>query len=200
MPIEETHQSLNPQPETLQVQVRPLILDPVGATSNIPEETLIVEQQPGSNGEVSRTDTTTIHSLGTPYQGTEGNPEVVWATHYGENFENSPLGCPGATLPAGRADRLYHSADPTILAVGPERNRQWPCGTKLTVCPLVDTLSVRPLGETIQVQPELWCIQVVRVDSCPGCSRNVIDLSEAGHAAVCGLGTCRVSIELSDDQ
>jgi len=58
------------------------------------------------------------------------------------------------------------------------------------------------VGESNAYIPELQplpCVDVVRVDSCPGCNSGdgwtVIDLSEAAHEIVCGVGTCEVTIE-----
>jgi hypothetical protein len=93
------------------------------------------------------------------------------ATRYGQSYENSPLGCPAYTLPAGRPDRLYHSADPEILAAPPARYREWECGQGLYI---VNPQNGRRL-------------YVVRMDSCPGCSVNHVDLSEAGMAFLCGI-------------
>ena len=95
-------------------------------------------------------------------------------THYGESYNGQPLGC-------GTGD--YNSDDPTIVAVSPARYAEWPCGTRLTIC--------GPAG----------CIEATRQDACPGCSANVVDLSEAGFGAVYGpgaSGSCRVTIEVSD--
>ena len=96
--------------------------------------------------------------------------EVVYgrATHYGESYQGQTMGCGGT----------YDTADPTIVAVSPDRYESWPCGTRLRV--------TGPAGT----------VDVIRTDSCPGCSGNWLDLSEAGHARVCGLGTCDVTIEV----
>jgi hypothetical protein len=99
------------------------------------------------------------------------------ATHYGESYNGQPLGCgPGF----GSRDALYHSDDPVIAAVSPARYREWPCGTRLQLC--------GPAG----------CAIVIRVDACPGCYANLIDLSEAANRLVCGVPehTCRVTIEV----
>lgn len=95
-----------------------------------------------------------------------------YATHYGPSYNGSPLGCAGYGV--------YRSGDPTIVAVGPARYREWPCGTLLRLC--------GPAG----------CAVVVRKDSCPGCGPYLLDLSEAANTAVCGSTphTCRVSIEV----
>ena len=75
---------------------------------------------------------------------------------------------------------VYSSNDITIMAVSPARYREWPCGTRVQVC--------GPAG----------CIVVTRQDACPGCYANLVDLSEAGNAAVCGSPphTCRVTLQL----
>jgi hypothetical protein len=93
------------------------------------------------------------------------------ATRYGTSYENSPLGCPAYTLPAGRPDRLYHSSDPQILAAPPARYREWECGQGLWI---VNPKNGRRL-------------YVVRVDSCPGCGPMHVDLSEAGMAYLAGV-------------
>lgn len=98
------------------------------------------------------------------------------ATHYGESYNGGPLGC------GSGAYGFYRSDDPTIAAVSPSSYRVWPCGTRLRV--------TGPAGS----------IGVIRKDACPGCDKHgwpeMIDLSEAGHAAVCGIGTCVVTVEV----
>ena len=90
------------------------------------------------------------------------------ATHYGESYQGQTMGCGGT----------YDTADPTIVAVSPDRYESWPCGTRLRV--------TGPAGQQ----------DVVRTDSCPGCTGNWLDLSEAGFARVCGVGTCEITIEV----
>jgi hypothetical protein len=98
------------------------------------------------------------------------------ATHYGESYNGQPLGCAGAGL--------YSSNNPNIAAVSPARYQEWPCGTKLRLC--------GPGG----------CAVVTRVDSCPGCYANLIDLSESANMLVCATErypyphTCSVTIEV----
>jgi len=94
----------------------------------------------------------------------------VAVTHYGAGFNGQTLGCGGAT---------YSSDNGGIVAVGPERDVDWPCGTVLRVC--------GPGG----------CMIGERQDGCPGCDAYVIDLSEEGLYLVCGPGTgvCRASVE-----
>jgi hypothetical protein len=94
-----------------------------------------------------------------------------WATHYGESYQGGVLGC---------GTGYYDTDNPDIVAVGPSRYAEWPCGTQLRVC--------GPAGCTI----------VTRHDSCPGCSPNVLDLSEAGNKLVCGDPpyTCEATIQL----
>ena len=101
--------------------------------------------------------------LGSPIQGT--------ATHYGPSYHGQRMGCAGAGS--------YSSYDPSIVAVGPARYQEWPCGQQLQVS--------GPAGTII----------VVRQDSCPGCSANMIDLSEQGSIEVCGgrPHTCQVTIQ-----
>jgi hypothetical protein len=92
------------------------------------------------------------------------------ATSYGASYNGHSMGCGG----------VYSSNDITILAVSPARYREWPCGARVQVC--------GPAG----------CIVVTRQDACPGCYANLVDLSEAGNAAVCGSPphTCRVTLQL----
>jgi hypothetical protein len=94
----------------------------------------------------------------------------VIATHYGVAYNGRTLSC---------GTGYYTSDNLTILAIGPSRHYEWPCGTYLQVCGPLD------------------CNLVVRHDSCPGCGRNLIDLSEAGLDYVCGYNTstCRVTIQ-----
>lgn len=115
----------------------------------------------------------------------EEKAELLTATHYGKSYEGQPLGC----------GLLYHSDDPGILAVGPSRYTEWPCGTRLLVC----GESSPSLVVTGQNTVSMWvprCISVVRVDSCPGCGHWLVDLSETGIEAVCpGQDVCQVWIE-----
>lgn len=98
--------------------------------------------------------------------------EIVrgWATHYGESYQDGVLGC---------GTGYYDTDNPDIVAVGPSRYEDWPCGTPLRVC--------GPAG----------CITATRHDACPGCSANVVDLSEAGDKLVCGTPphTCRATVQ-----
>ncbi|HLF79940.1 MAG TPA: hypothetical protein VJB57_20875 [Dehalococcoidia bacterium] len=91
------------------------------------------------------------------------------ATHYGESYSGQTMACGG----------VYVSHDPTIVAISLSRDAEWDCGSYLEVC------------------GALACIKSVRQDICPGCSRNHIDLSEAGISLVCGAGTdlCDVTIQ-----
>lgn len=94
-----------------------------------------------------------------------------WATHYGVSYQDGVLGC---------GTGYYKTDNPDIIAVGPSRYEEWPCGTKLRVC--------GPTG----------CLTATRHDACPGCSAKVLDLSEGGNELVCGLPphTCRVTIQV----
>ncbi|HWO72572.1 MAG TPA: hypothetical protein VNN21_03350 [Dehalococcoidia bacterium] len=90
-----------------------------------------------------------------------GRPVDVYVTHYGESYNGHGLGCD---------DTVYSSFDPTIVAVGPGREREWPCGTAFLICGAGG------------------CLWAERRDACPGCSPYVIDLSERGLYLVCGAG------------
>lgn len=98
------------------------------------------------------------------------------ATHYGVSYEGLRMGCPGANG--------YRGSDGSIAAVSPTRYSEWPCGTRLLVS--------GPTGTIV----------VTRQDACPGCDKHgypeMIDLSESGHAAVCGEngGTCTVTVQV----
>jgi hypothetical protein len=97
-------------------------------------------------------------------------PSPIWVTHYGESYNGYKLGC---------GIGAYASSNPTIVAVGLEREAEWPCGTLLEIC--------GPGG----------CQVVSRQDGCPGCGAYVLDLSEAGIARVCGpgAGVCRATVQ-----
>jgi hypothetical protein len=95
-----------------------------------------------------------------PFYVPAGPTISLQVTHYGESFNGYGLGC---------GTGYYSSDNPTIIAVGPAREGEWPCGTPLQVC--------GPAG----------CIEAFRQDGCPGCTAYVIDLSEAGIAGVCGV-------------
>lgn len=94
-----------------------------------------------------------------------------WATHYGESYQGGVLGC---------GSGYYDTENPDIVAVSPSRYDDWPCGTKLRIC--------GPAG----------CITATRHDACPGCTANVLDLSEAGNKLVCGdpPHTCQATVQL----
>jgi hypothetical protein len=74
---------------------------------------------------------------------------------------------------------VYVSADPTIVAVSLRLQGEFTCGAFMQIC------------------GTLGCIVALRQDTCPGCSRDVIDLSEAGIGAVCGVNTstCDVTVQ-----
>ncbi len=94
-----------------------------------------------------------------------------WATHYGVSYQDGVLGC---------GTGHYDTDNPDIIAVGPSRYAEWPCGTKL------------------RIRGPAGCITATRHDACPGCSPNVLDLSESGNKLVCGVPphTCRVTLQV----
>lgn len=105
---------------------------------------------------------TTSAATPTPVATPEPPSETFIATRYGESYDGQATGCGG----------VYRSSDPSILAAPwPVRDREWRCGQRLRI-----------------TNPDngRW-LNVVRVDSCPGCGRNHVDLSEAGLAHLCGL-------------
>ena len=95
----------------------------------------------------------------------------VKVTHYGTRFSGRKLGC---------GDGLYASEDLTIVAVASDRNKQWRCGFLMEIC-----------GEG-------GCIIGMRLDTCPGCGTNHVDLTEEGLDAVCGKnkGVCQASLRV----
>jgi hypothetical protein len=95
--------------------------------------------------------------------------DQAWVTHYGERFNGRTLGCETGT---------YSSDDASIVAVSYERNKEWGCGTILKIC--------GPGG----------CLVAERVDTCPGCGADHVDLSEQGLEVVCGpgAGVCQASV------
>ena len=101
---------------------------------------------------------------------TVGLPVAGLVTHYGVSFNGQSLGCGLGS---------YSSGNPGIVAVGPERYAEWPCGTAFRIC------------------GDAGCIIGTRQDACPGCGPNHLDLSESGIGLVCGdqASVCRVSIE-----
>jgi hypothetical protein len=98
-----------------------------------------------------------------------GTPVHGIVTHYGASYSGQPLACGG----------VYQSSNPAIIAVGPGRDAEWPCGTAIEVC--------GPAG----------CVLTTRQDSCPGCGRFHADLSEAGIEIACGggAGVCEVTFQ-----
>ena len=102
-------------------------------------------------------------------KGLEEQEDAV-VTYYHDSLHGLPMAC--------FLYSPYRREDITVLAIGTYHYEQWPCGTKLRITGPPGTISV------------------VRSDSCPGCGKHYLDLSEAGMVAVCGeLGKCRVKIE-----
>jgi hypothetical protein len=90
-------------------------------------------------------------------------------THYGAAYNGEVLGC---------GTGHYASNDVTIIAVGPSRDAEWPCGTPIGVC--------GPAG----------CILTYRQDGCPGCGSYHVDLSEVGIILVCGASVSRCDVTI----
>lgn len=112
---------------------------------------------------------------GAAAQGAQAQEMTGIATHYGASYDDGRhgLGCVGMGV--------YVGSDPTIAGVQyPEHDLLFPCGSQIEVS--------GPGGTII----------VTRRDSCPGCRAQgkLIDLSEAGIAAVCypGASTCEVIV------
>ena len=96
-------------------------------------------------------------------------PDEFSVTRYADSLEGNSLGC--------TQYGTYDPDNPLIVAVGPARHFEWPCGTPLQIC--------GPAG----------CIIAVRADSCPGCGPNHIDMSRAGVMVVCANATgCTVTV------
>jgi hypothetical protein len=122
-------------------------------------------------GESALTPAASQQSAGGPSLLTVEEATEVKVTHYGTRFTGRMLGC---------GDGTYASHDVTIVAVSPDRNKQWRCGYLLEIC-----------GEG-------GCIVGVRQDTCPGCDTNHVDLTEQGLDLVCGLdrGVCSASVRV----
>jgi len=130
----------------------------------------------------------------------EGAGEPFSATHYCRDYED----CPYTGSGMGCTGQPYDPYDPTIVAVGPSRYAEWPCGTRFRVCAQGNAnRSGAPLDGAKKVGnvPSVQCVDVVRVDSCPGCSHYLVDLSEAAFEALgfrLEQGVGRVTVERSE--
>jgi len=92
------------------------------------------------------------------------------ATPYSDSLAGNSLGCQNRGV--------YNPADLTVVAIGPARAAQYPCGTPLQVC-----------GAN-------GCISASRKDSCPGCGTNGIDVSRAAFKVLCGaVNSCQVTVK-----
>jgi len=93
-------------------------------------------------------------------------------TRYADSLAGNTLGCSGYGT--------YDPNNPQIIAVSTARSDDWPCGTSLEVC------------------GSAGCVTGTRVDTCPGCATNQLDMSRAGVMKVCGNSTgCSVTIKRS---
>ena len=107
----------------------------------------------------------------------------------GPDYNGLSLGCGASAAGSAYKDGLYHSDDPTILAAPPSRYAEWPCGTRLRLC--VEVAKAGQAGAADAAGGESnsagakRCIEVERVDSCPGCGANQVDLSEAAITWLC---------------
>ena len=93
-------------------------------------------------------------------------------THYGAHYNGQSLGCQGAGL--------YSSSRMDLVAVGPPLYSTYPCYAPITLC-----------GDTGV------CLNLTRLDSCPGCGSSLIDTTEAVFIRLCGnldRGVCPVTI------
>lgn len=131
------------------------------ATATVRPHTAVPEPTPEPTTEAVAA-TATPEARPTPEPWIDYGPTFT-ATRYGESYNGSGFGCWVNGAPVG----YYSSDDPSILAAPPARYAEWPCGTELEVC----------YGDR--------CLSVVRVDSCPGCGPNHVDLSEAGLWYLC---------------
>jgi hypothetical protein len=159
-PTDSVQPSLMTLPEAAELTEQ---TEPTAEATSGPEEAAYSAEAVPSETAVPEMETTVAQSL----------PAAVLiegqATHYGESYNGSSLGCGG----------VYSSADTTIIAVSPARYAEWQCGTQIQIC--------GPAG----------CIIAMRRDACPGCYANLVDLSEEGNALVCGVpSTCRVTLQV----
>jgi len=166
-PEVETQVEDTPEPEPTETPVPPTDTpEPPPATPVPPTETPTPVPTATNTPAPSPTPTRTPRpsSTATP------SPGEFSVTRYADSLEGNSLGC--------TQYGTYDPDNPLIVAVGPARHFEWPCGTPLRIC--------GPAG----------CITAVRADSCPGCGPNHIDMSRAGVMAVCGNATgCSVTVQ-----
>jgi hypothetical protein len=109
----------------------------------------------------------------TPRPSATANPDAIpgIASVYWDGLAGNPFSCSGYGT--------YNPENPLIVAVSYGRAGEWPCGTELQVCGVASGA----------------CLNMIRVDICPGCLLNHIDLSAAGFQYLCGNATpCGVTI------
>ena len=125
-------------------------------------------------------------------QAIKSYPCCYVATRYGGGIRAGEINYNGQTTSCGKT---YYSTDESILATpyGTLTNGL-PCGTTVRACnetirlpASVGEEQYTSLRQDASGVYAVRCVTLRRVDVCPGCLSNHIDLSEAGIAILCGL-------------
>jgi LysM repeat protein len=114
------------------------------------------------------TPTQSAYASGTPGPGSATFTGT--AMPYSDSLTGNSLACPAAGF--------YSPNDFTVVAFGPARSAQFPCGSPIEVCGLTS------------------CITGLRKDSCPGCSPDGIDVSRAAFRLLCGSAANSCSVRV----